>query len=117
MFLTLLLSIYFAFENNEWRPYIYTIAMVILGLFGFLNGYVTSRSLKFFGTTDWNFSATVSAMVLPAFITGVLLFEMFIAWCANAAMRHNFGKTVLRVIGWYFLNGMMCYFGSFRGYI
>ena len=117
MFFTLLLAIIFAFANTQWRPYIYTTSMVILALFGFLNGYVTSRSLKFFGTTDWNFSATVSALVLPLFITGAFLFEVFFAWMSKSALRFSMKSILMRVLGWYLLNGTMCYYGAFKGYV
>lgn len=80
MFFTVLIAITIAFANTEWRPHVYTTTMVILALWGFMNGYVTSRSLKFHGTTDWNFSATISAFALPLFITGTLGFELFLGW-------------------------------------
>ena len=90
MFFTLLIAIIFAFANTVWRPYIYSTIMVILALFGVLNGYVTSRNLKFFGTTDWNFAATISSFALPIFITGALIFEDFLAWIMN----HKASRTV-----------------------
>ena len=90
MAFTLLLAITLAFANTLWRPYIYSTAMVILALFGFLNGYVTSRNLKFVGTTDWNFSATVAALVLPLFLLGAVLFECFFLWVAKSALRFGF---------------------------
>lgn len=117
MMFTVLIAICFAFANTLWRPYIYTTMMVVLALFGFINGYVTSRTLKFFGTTDWNFSATISAFALPLFITGLMGFEMFFAWISNSPSKYSFGKTLLRTIGWYLLNGVMCYIGAYRGYI
>lgn len=117
MMFTVLIAICFAFANTLWRPYIYTTMMVVLALFGFINGYVTSRTLKFFGTTDWNFSATISAFALPLFITGLMGFEMFFAWVSNSPSKYSFGKTLMRTIGWYLLNGVMCYIGAYRGYI
>jgi len=90
--------------------------MVILALWGFSNGYVTSRSLKFFGTTDWNFSATIAAFTLPGFISLTLGVELFVAWLSRSAIRHDFKNNLLRIIGWYLLNGCMCYLGAYRGY-
>ena len=117
MFFTLLIAIIFAFADSAWRPYIYPIVLVIMALYGFLNGYVTSRNLKFFGTTDWSFSATVSALVLPLFVTGALLLECLIAWVSGSSQRYSFGSILLRIIGWYIFNGNMCYYGAFKGYI
>ena len=85
MFFTLLVAIVIAFDNLDWRPQIYTICFVTMAFFGLLNGYMTSRYLKFFGTTDWNFSATVSSLVLPLFITGAFLLECFLAWMVRSS--------------------------------
>ena len=117
MFFTVLIGICVAFANTLWRPYIYTIVMVTLALWGFLNGYVTSRTLKFFGTTDWNFSATIAAFALPMFLMGAFIFEMIFAWLSRNALRYSFKNNLMRLVGWYLLNGTMCYFGAFRGYI
>ena len=117
MLITVLVGIVFAFANTAWRPYIYTTTMVILALWGFINGYLTSRSLKFFGTTDWNFSATIAAFTLPMFLTLTLGIELIIAWLSKSAMRHDFKNNLLRIVGWYLLNGVMCYLGAYRGYV
>ena len=117
MLLSVLIGIVFAFANTQWRPYIYTTTMVILALWGFLNGYLTSRSLKFFGTTDWNFSATIAAFALPLFLSLTLGIELVMAWLTKSAMKHDFKNNLLRIVGWYLLNGTMCYLGSYRGYI
>ena len=116
-FFTTLIAIIVAFANTTWRPYVYTTLMVIMAFYGFLNGYVTSRYLKFFGTTDWNFSASVSAFALPCFIMGALGLELVFAWLARSSLRYSFMNTMLRVFGWYLLNGTMCYYGAFKGYV
>ena len=117
MIITVLIAIIIAFANTKWRPYIYTTMMVTLALWGFLNGYVTSRTLKFFGTTDWNFSATIAAFALPLFITVTLGFELFLAWLTKSALRYSFKANLFRIVGWYLLNGCMCYLGAYRGYV
>ena len=68
----LLLAITFAFTNVVWRPYIYMIVAYSLAIFGYLNGYVTARYLKFFGATDIMLSMTISAVALPLFLLACL---------------------------------------------
>lgn len=91
--------------------------MIILALYGYLNGYVTSRTLKFHGTTDWNFSAFLSSVCLPLFIVGALAFELIFAFMGRSAIRYSFKHNILRIIGWYILNGIMCFIGAYKGYI
>ena len=113
----MIFAIIFAYAGTTWRQYIYTNVLVIMALYGFINGYLTSRSLKFFSTTDWNFSAFLSALVLPLFISGSLLLECGVAWIARLSQRYSFGSIFSRIVGWYLLNGAMCYFGAYKGYI
>lgn len=117
MMFAILIAITCAFRNTLWRPYIYTTIMVFLGVFGFFNGYVTSRYLKFFGTTDLILSTTISALCLPLFVVGGLLLEMFFAHIGKQAERYSFMAVIFRTIGWYLLHSTMCYYGAFKGYL
>ena len=83
---------------------------------GFLNGYVTSRYLKFFGTTDLWFSTTVSAVVLPFFIVACLTIERMANYAGNGITRHNVSSTMVRTVLWYSMHAGMCYLGAFKGY-
>jgi hypothetical protein len=38
---------------------------------GFANGYVTARLMKFFGATEWTFSASAAAIWLPLKVTTI----------------------------------------------
>ena len=91
MFITLLIAIVFAFAQTEWRGYVYETAIVIMALYGYTNGYVTARYLKFFGSSDWSFSAVVSALALPMFFTAAILEEVFFAWVTRSSLRYSAG--------------------------
>ena len=116
MFFTVLIAITFAFANTQWRPYLYQSMLVILALYGFINGYVTSRMLKFYGTTDFYFSAILSSLALPLFITGGLVFECFFLWISRSTIRFSFKTNMIRICSWYLLNALMCFAGALRGY-
>lgn len=47
---------------------------------GFGNGYVTARSLKYFGATEWRFAASIAAFCLPVYIIITFLLVDFIEW-------------------------------------
>ena len=115
-FFAVLVGIVFAFANTHWRPYIYTIIIVTMALFGFINGYVTSRMLKFWGTSDFHFTACISSFMLPLMISGALLFECGFLWIAHSALRFGFAHNLMRIAGWYLLNGCSCYIGALTGY-
>ena len=79
MSVILLIAIMIAFANTRWRSQIYDIIITILAFSGFLNDYVIARYLKFYGATDWRFSALVSALALLVYYTAACVFEVYIA--------------------------------------
>lgn len=106
-----------AFANTNWRPYIYTTSLLFLCFCGLFNGYVTSRYLKFFGTTDLVFTTLIGAVGLPSYAISATLLEMLIAHVGKQATRYSFMSVLLRVIGYILLNAVMCYIGAWRGYV
>ena len=84
-----LLAVVFAFTNGELSPSIYTSFMVMLACFGYFNGFVTARYLKFFGYADFKLATSISALVLPAFIIGVFFAELLLAYIQKSALRFS----------------------------
>ena len=115
-YVTVLFLIYFCLENQDWRPHLWEMGLSVLAIFGFLNGYQTSRYLRCYGTTDWVYSAAVSGFILPTLVVIVVMVESLVSWLDNAPLRHSFGSGLIRIILWYTVNGTMCYIGSYFGY-
>ena len=65
--LIMIIAILFATPFN-FRPYAFFIAMLVLAVMGWANGYATARVLKYFGSVDWLFSALISAIIFPAWL-------------------------------------------------
>jgi len=117
MMFSVIIAITVAFANTNWRPYIYSISLLFLCFCGLFNGYVTSRYLKFFGTTDLIFTTMISAVGLPMYAITATLLEMLIAHVGKQATRYSFFSVLFRVVGYYLLNASMCYLGAWRGYV
>lgn len=59
------------------RPLYLYHALMLMALAGWGNGYITSRTLKFWGGTDWFFAATISSTVYPLFVaTTIILIDL-----------------------------------------
>ena len=116
MFFAMFFAIICAFGNTNWRPFIGSIIVTTLVFNGFMNGYVTSRYLKFFGTTDLWLSTTLSAVALPIFLIVAMAIERFTNWTAGGINRDSFFSTVFYSLIWYSIHAVMCYLGAFRGY-
>ena len=87
-----------------------------MALGGCLNGYVTARYLKFFGTTDLVLTTVICAFALPLHIVFHLLVEAVFAWFGKLPSSYSFSQNMLRYAGLYLLHAIMCYFGAFVGY-
>ena len=57
-----------AFHFYNLRPFIFIISLFALATMGWMNGYVTARVLKYFGSVDWCFSAFIAAIVFPTWL-------------------------------------------------
>ena len=86
-------------------------------IFGYLNGYVTSRFLKRFGETDIWASASLSAVALPFYIIASLFLEMIIDWFDHNTRRYRFVFLLESTICWFIVNAALCYLGAFKGYL
>lgn len=56
------------FAKAEYRVAVFNAGLLFLALCGVINGFVTARTLKFFGATEWIFSAMMSAIILPIWV-------------------------------------------------
>ena len=92
MFYLCLNAFFFFFSTHSLRPHIFTIIMTVTACMGFVNGLVTMRSLKFFGTTDWAVSAAIAALGLPLFIYCCLGAEISLYALAGGYGRNNLLK-------------------------
>ena len=116
MFYLSLVAFVFFFSAQSYRPHIFTGIMTVLAFMGFLNGLTTCRLLKFFGLTDWVFSAIVSSITLPAFIYICLGTETILYAMAGGYARNSLLMSLLKTVIWCTCNALSCFFGSFKGY-
>ena len=106
-----------AFNVMSLRPYILDTFVFIAVIFGYLNGYVTARYLKFFNKTEIWYATFLSAVALPLCIFSVIIFEMLFNYIDPNPRRYRYTFPLIQTIGWYILNALLCYFGALRGYL
>lgn len=117
MFYLTLNAFVFFFSNDSLRPPIYTIVMSVLALMGFLNGLTTMRVLKFFGITDWLFSAAVSSVSFPCFVYFCLGSEVVLSALGGGYSKHSLWWSLMTTIAWVIVNSLCCFYGAYRGYL
>ena len=65
MFYIFTLAIVVGLLNSYFRYYNFINAYLMLAIGGYFNGYITSRAMRYFGSSEWKFAASASAFVLP----------------------------------------------------
>ena len=91
--------------------------MICLALMGFINGLITTRTLKFFGTTDWAFTALISSTALPIFLYVCLTLEIVFNAAAGGYSEETLWYKLFMTIGWIAINVVSNLFGAYKGYL
>ena len=100
------------------RPYVFTIGLLLLAGMGWINGFVTARVLKFFGSVDWCFSAFIAAIVFPIYLILTLAFIDFIEWAENAGYTVTipFSSAFFYTAIWLAICIPLCFHGAYTGF-
>ena len=117
MFYLTLNSFVFFFTTNSLRPPIFYIIMSVLAGMGFLNGLVTMRTLKFFGLTDWIFSAMIASISLPTFVYFCIGAEVILMALAGGYQESVLWHQLIMTVLWCITNFCTCFLGSYKGYM
>ena len=84
---------------------------------GVVNGLVTMRFLKFFGLSDFYYSAIVSSMGLPIFLYLCLSLEVILNASSGGYSKYNLWTSILFNMLWMMVNSGFCLLGAYRGYM
>ena len=118
--LTLFIGLFLAclfYTSQAIRPWLLTIGLGLFACCGFVNGFMTSRSLKFFRISDWQQSALISAVAFPLFLCITLSLAEIIESMAGASMAHPISEGVLFYLLWWGLDGPAAAYGAYKGFI
>ena len=110
-------AFFFFFTINSLRHPIFIIIMSVTACFGFINGLVTTRVLKFFGTTDWALAAAIASLSLPAFMYCCFGLEICLKAIAGGYAPGKLLKELALTVIWCLVNGGSCLFGAYKGYM
>jgi len=106
--------LFFVFEN--FRPFYYYAGMIVLAMMGYFNGFVTARTLKYFGTTDWVFSAATSSLVFPTWLYATVAIADIVEWIDDGYVV-RVGAGIGFGFLWLAINTPLCFLGAYKGYV
>ena len=92
-----------------------SILLITIGA-GYLNGYITARSMKTAGATDWVGGATAAAFVYPMLAMVCFVTVDIIEWSEKYSYLVELSPPVTSVmlynVVWMIVNIFACYFGA-----
>ena len=78
---------------------------------------MTSKILKFFKLSDWKTSATISALIFPAYILLTLSLGDIIESAMGSSAAVPFSEGLLHYLFWWALDGPAAAYGAYRGFL
>lgn len=83
---------------------------------GALNGYLTTRIMRYFGADDWGFAASAASLALPSYCCANFIIVDLLDWWSRSSAA--FPVTTLFMYGslWLILNVPCAYYFSYFGY-
>ena len=109
-----LMCIFYSSESS--RPLTYFFGIVTLSLCGYINGFMCSRTLKFFQIHDWKTSATISAAIVPMYILITLSTGDIIESANGSSAASPFGEGLFHYLIWWSIDGPCAAYGAYRGF-
>lgn len=99
------------------RIFIGIASVVTFASCGYINGFMTSRILKFFQLADWITSGLVAAMIFPAYILLTLSLGDIVESAMGSSAAVPFGEGLLHYIFWWALDGPAAAYGAYKGFM
>ena len=98
------------------RPIVLYVSIAFLAICGFLNGYITSRTMKFFKIMDWRISALTSAMIFPCYVLFTLSLADVVEYVFGTAVAVPLSEGLLHYLLWWALDAPFAVLGAYHGF-
>ena len=95
------------------RPFIAYTSVLVFAVCGYINGFMTSRMLKFFGCdVDWKQSAKYSAGFFPLYVLVMLFMGDIAEWIAASSAAIPFFEGGIYYFLWWAIDGAFAAYGA-----
>jgi transmembrane 9 superfamily member 2/4 len=103
--------------NKFMRPLLFLNAYIYSALTAWVNGFITAKVMKFFGSSDWCFAAMASGMTFPCYLMGTFLLVDIISWTEKSSQTVPFTSVLLYMFVWCAIAMPASFYGSYRGFL
>ena len=98
------------------RGIVFYVSIGVLGICGFFNGYITSRTMKFFQVHDWKKAALTSAMIFPCYLLFTLSIADIVESIFGSAAAVPFSEGLWHYLVWWAIDAPFAAFGAYKGF-
>lgn len=109
------MSLFYA--TTRARHIVFYASIVLLALCGFFNGFITSRTLKFFGIYQWKYAALIAALIFPCYVLFTLSFADIIESATGGTAAIPFSEGLWHYLLWWALDAPCAYYGAYLGFV
>ena len=110
----LLMSIFFHIARV--RGILSFVLLIVFALCGYINGFMTSRTLKFFQIGTWKQSALMTSVIFPCFILLTLSMGDIAEKIMGSSAALVLSEGLLHYLIWWVLDAPCAVFGAYRGF-
>jgi len=108
------LSIFCAIPSA--RHIVFYVSIAVLACCGYLNGYISARTMKFFQIQDWRVAAFTSAIIFPGYILTTLSLADIVESVLGTAAAVPFSEGLWHYLLWMALDAPCAAYGAYRGF-
>lgn len=101
--------------ESRWYHLYTCFSYTIVG--GMVNGYVTTRAMKYFGASEWRFAASTACLVLPAYIGMYFTMVDLIEYWEKSDQVIPLTSSILYLLIWGMCNVPAVYFSAYNGFV
>ena len=116
MFVVMLTVTVVGLVNPYMRNYFVIQSYFMLAIGGSMNGYTSARMMRFYGATEWRFSALTSAVLMPLYLLANFCFVDTIEWLEGSTAYLPFSSVIGWTLLWVLITVPLSFFGAYMGF-
>ncbi|KKY17739.1 putative endosomal integral membrane protein [Phaeomoniella chlamydospora] len=106
----------FGFLSPSNRGFLATVILLLYTLFGFIGGYVSSRTYKTLGGERWKLNMALTPVVVPGIVFGIFFFMNLFVWAKGSSGAVPFTTMLAIVVIWFIISVPTSVTGSWIGF-
>ena len=106
----------FGFLSPSNRGSLGTVMVLLWTIFGFVGGYVSSRTYKTFGGDAWKQNIALTPILVPSIVFATFFLLNFFLWAKSSSGAVPFTTMLVILVIWFIISLPLSFAGSWMGF-